>query len=95
MTSSKGMAPVSTDSMRDASQETKAPPPMVIAPPRPEAVKTATHDAAANDSEDQMARPLDVQDALGYLDRVKAQFQEQTEVYNRFLDIMKDFKSQV
>lgn len=40
------------------------------------------------------ARPLNVTDALGYLDCVKQQFQNQTDVYNRFLDIMKDFKSQ-
>lgn len=41
------------------------------------------------------ARPLNVTDALSYLDAVKNQFQNQPEVYNRFLDIMKDFKSQV
>lgn len=34
------------------------------------------------------------QDALSYLDQVKVQFVEQPDVYNRFLDIMKDFKSQ-
>lgn len=33
-------------------------------------------------------------DALSYLDQVKVRFVEQPEVYNRFLDIMKDFKSQ-
>ncbi|CAK7262925.1 Transcriptional regulatory protein sin3 [Sporothrix epigloea] len=33
-------------------------------------------------------------DALSYLDQVKIQFHEQPDVYNRFLDIMKDFKSQ-
>ena len=33
-------------------------------------------------------------DALSYLDQVKVQFQAEPEVYNRFLDIMKDFKSQ-
>ncbi|KAG9284179.1 hypothetical protein G9A89_022953 [Geosiphon pyriformis] len=39
-------------------------------------------------------RPLNVKDALSYLDQVKVQFSDQPEVYNRFLDIMKDFKSQ-
>ncbi|KAJ3048832.1 Transcriptional regulatory protein sin3 [Rhizophlyctis rosea] len=39
-------------------------------------------------------RPLNVKDALSYLDQVKIQFSDQPEVYNRFLDIMKDFKSQ-
>ena len=34
------------------------------------------------------------QDALSYLDQVKVRFQHQPDVYNQFLDIMKDFKSQ-
>ncbi|KAF1949433.1 hypothetical protein CC80DRAFT_271756 [Byssothecium circinans] len=32
-------------------------------------------------------------DALSYLDQVKVQFAEHPDVYNKFLDIMKDFKS--
>lgn len=32
-------------------------------------------------------------DALSYLDQVKVQFADHADVYNRFLDIMKDFKS--
>ncbi|KAI8084776.1 uncharacterized protein BX664DRAFT_267268 [Halteromyces radiatus] len=39
-------------------------------------------------------RPLNVKDALSYLDQVKIQFGDRPDVYNRFLDIMKDFKSQ-
>ncbi|KAF8140489.1 hypothetical protein EV363DRAFT_1152523 [Boletus edulis] len=41
------------------------------------------------------ARPLNVTDALSYLDAVKVQFQDKPDVYNHFLDIMKDFKSEV
>ena len=37
---------------------------------------------------------LKVEDALSYLDQVKYQFERQPEVYNNFLDIMKEFKSQ-
>eukprot|EP00126_Sphaerothecum_destruens_P001598 Sdes_comp15011_c0_seq1m3773 len=37
---------------------------------------------------------LKVEDALSYLDMVKVQFLEQPQVYNQFLDIMKEFKSQ-
>ncbi|GAA5976028.1 hypothetical protein JCM10908_005362 [Rhodotorula pacifica] len=37
---------------------------------------------------------LNVRDALSYLDRVKYTFADQTQVYDRFLTIMKDFKSQ-
>ncbi|THH20510.1 hypothetical protein EW146_g864 [Bondarzewia mesenterica] len=40
-------------------------------------------------------RPLNVTDALSYLDAVKIQFAEKPDVYNQFLDIMKDFKSQL
>ncbi|TFL03756.1 hypothetical protein BDV98DRAFT_503644 [Pterulicium gracile] len=43
---------------------------------------------------EQPDRPLNVTDALSYLDAVKIQFQDQPDVYNHFLDIMKDFKSQ-
>ena len=39
-------------------------------------------------------RPLNVKDALSYLEMVKIKFQERPDVYNQFLDIMKDFKSQ-
>jgi len=42
----------------------------------------------------QHARQLNVKDALSYLDQVKMQFSQEPEVYNQFLDIMKDFKSQ-
>ncbi|KAF2674478.1 hypothetical protein BT63DRAFT_419768 [Microthyrium microscopicum] len=40
----------------------------------------------------QAQQPI-LNDALSYLDQVKIQFQTQPDVYNRFLDIMKDFKS--
>lgn len=37
---------------------------------------------------------LKVEDALSYLDKVKYRFEKQPQVYNDFLDIMKEFKSQ-
>ncbi|WVR05681.1 hypothetical protein IAU60_002703 [Kwoniella sp. DSM 27419] len=40
-------------------------------------------------------RPLNVRDALSYLDQVKIQFNDQPDVYNRFLDVMKEFKGQI
>jgi len=42
----------------------------------------------------QQYQRLKVEDALSYLDKVKLQFSNQPEVYNKFLDIMKEFKSQ-
>jgi len=39
-------------------------------------------------------RELRVEDALMYLDQVKMEFGDQPQIYNRFLDIMKTFKSQ-
>ncbi|KZV99243.1 hypothetical protein EXIGLDRAFT_762773 [Exidia glandulosa HHB12029] len=39
-------------------------------------------------------RQLDVTDALSYLDMVKAQFHDSPDIYNKFLDTMKQFKSE-
>jgi hypothetical protein len=38
--------------------------------------------------------PINVTEALSYLDAIKLQFHDKPYVYNVFLDIMKDFKSQ-
>ena len=37
---------------------------------------------------------MNVSDALNYLDAVKQKFQDQPDVYNHFLDIMKEFKNE-
>ena len=37
---------------------------------------------------------LNVKDALSYLDQVKIHFSDNPDVYNKFLDILKDFKHQ-
>ena len=42
----------------------------------------------------QQYRTLKVEDALAYLEQVKAQFENQPRVYAKFLDIMKEFKAQ-
>ncbi|XP_065661588.1 paired amphipathic helix protein Sin3a isoform X2 [Hydra vulgaris] len=42
----------------------------------------------------QQYQRLKVEDALSYLDQVKLQFGNKPQVYNEFLDIMKEFKSQ-
>lgn len=44
-------------------------------------------------SSSQNQQPI-LNDALSYLDLVKVRFQEYPDIYNKFLDIMKDFKSQ-
>jgi paired amphipathic helix protein Sin3a len=64
-----------------------------------EPIAETMEDKADESSEDEAEtqateRPLNVRDALIYLDEVKKQFQDRPEVYNRFLDIMKEFKSQ-
>ncbi|CAY70276.1 Component of the Sin3p-Rpd3p histone deacetylase complex [Komagataella phaffii GS115] len=64
------------------SQADSNPQPQQLPPP------TALH-ASAN-----QYRPLNVKDALSYLDQVKVRFLDQPDVYNHFLEIMKDFKSQ-
>ena len=50
--------------------------------------------AMANQQQQQQFTRLKVEDALSYLDQVKLQFGNQPHVYNEFLDIMKEFKSQ-
>ncbi|KAI8606268.1 hypothetical protein EDD21DRAFT_298439 [Dissophora ornata] len=64
------------------------------APPPPQQTPPAPSGGAASGSSASNYRPLNVRDALSYLDQVKVQFQDHPDVYNRFLDIMKDFKSQ-
>ncbi|CDO73182.1 hypothetical protein BN946_scf185007.g237 [Trametes cinnabarina] len=69
--------------------------------PRPPSPHPDILDMSAADGAGQTGTPgeggraLNVSDALGYLDAVKQQFQDKPDVYNHFLDIMKDFKSQV
>jgi paired amphipathic helix protein Sin3a len=46
------------------------------------------------DPDEQQQRALKVEDALTYLDKVKTQFGDQPQVYNQFLDIMKNFKAE-
>lgn len=46
-------------------------------------------------SPDSTGPPLNVNDALAYLEVVKVKFENWPDIYNQFLDIMKDFKSQV
>jgi paired amphipathic helix protein Sin3a len=65
------------------------------ATPRPSTTDSPVIGASGAQASPEMGRALNVTDALSYLDAVKVQFNEKPEVYNRFLDIMKDFKSQV
>lgn len=64
---------------------------------KPSTPRPLTADSASSGQQPspEIGRPLNVTDALSYLDAVKVQFQDKPEVYNQFLDIMKDFKSQV
>uniref|UniRef100_A0A8C2WAV2 SIN3 transcription regulator family member Ab n=1 Tax=Cyclopterus lumpus TaxID=8103 RepID=A0A8C2WAV2_CYCLU len=50
--------------------------------------------APMTSTQGQQFQRLKVEDALSYLDQVKLQFGNQPQVYNDFLDIMKEFKSQ-
>ncbi|KAF6004791.1 Paired AMPhipathic helix protein [Cyanidiococcus yangmingshanensis] len=48
-----------------------------------------------SDSDDgHQSRTLKVEDALAYLEQVKAQFEDRPRIYAKFLDIMKEFKAQ-
>ncbi|KAF2154652.1 hypothetical protein K461DRAFT_238036 [Myriangium duriaei CBS 260.36] len=60
--------------------------PSFLAPP------AAAQAAAQANAQGQGQQPI-LNDALSYLDQVKIQFVDHPDVYNQFLDIMKDFKS--
>jgi len=63
--------------------------------PRPRTAGEADNTSHGSGTQKSPDRPLNVTDALSYLDAVKVQFQDKPDVYNHFLDIMKDFKSEV
>ena len=56
--------------------------------------QTHNNTPSQGQQQQQQFQRLKVEDALSYLDQVKAQFGNQPQVYNDFLDIMKEFKSQ-
>ncbi|KAJ7598551.1 hypothetical protein C8J56DRAFT_769732 [Mycena floridula] len=53
------------------------------------------HPGSGNSPAGNSERRLNVTDALSYLDAVKTTFDGKPEVYNHFLDIMREFKSQI
>lgn len=56
--------------------------------------QSQTPSAAPPQSSQHQFQRLKVEDALSYLDQVKLKFNDKPQVYNDFLDIMKEFKSQ-
>ena len=67
--------------------------PLPTPPPAGAAQQAAAAADAAGAGQPSYHR-LKVEDALSYLDQVKSKFQNNPEVYNDFLDIMKEFKAQ-
>ncbi|XP_062849740.1 SIN3 transcription regulator family member Aa isoform X2 [Trichomycterus rosablanca] len=67
-----------------------------VQPHGPALVQSHAHppNPTASAQGQQQFQRLKVEDALSYLDQVKLQFGSQPQVYNDFLDIMKEFKSQ-
>ncbi|PPJ57620.1 hypothetical protein CBER1_04779 [Cercospora berteroae] len=62
------------------------------APPPPQQQQQQMAQGQQGQGQGQGQQPI-LNDALSYLDQVKVQFADHPDVYNRFLDIMKDFKS--
>lgn len=87
-TQTSGTANASDGGPRLTSQPTTTRQPSPAPPPPPQQQPSQTNNDSTN------YRPLNVRDALTYLDQVKVQFSARPDVYNQFLDIMKDFKSQ-
>ncbi|KAI9485516.1 MAG: hypothetical protein EXX96DRAFT_545381 [Benjaminiella poitrasii] len=76
---------------------TSIPPPSSLSEVKKRTISTTTATTAQSllaDDDVSPYRPLNVTDALTYLDQVKTCFIDQPIIYNKFLDIMKDFKSQ-
>jgi len=72
--------------------------PMVVDDPAPAAGPpqlSGRHSPVVPQNYTSTERPLNVTDALSYLDAVKVQFHDQPDVYNHFLDIMKEFKNEL
>lgn len=69
------------------------PPPGNVNVAMSQSVSSATQAQTTGAGQAQFQR-LKVEDALSYLDQVKYKFGNQPQVYNDFLDIMKEFKSQ-
>lgn len=68
--------------------------PQVSAMPPTQPSGNLTSAQQSQQSQQQQFQRLKVEDALSYLDQVKFKFGSQPQVYNDFLDIMKEFKSQ-
>ncbi|SCU80912.1 LADA_0B10176g1_1 [Lachancea dasiensis] len=86
MSSSKGFSVASLDN------------PMPVQHQQPQQLvqndNSARTSLSAEHSQDPSFKPLNFKDALSYLEQVKFQFSTRPDVYNHFLDIMKDYKSQ-
>jgi len=61
---------------------------------RPAQMKRGRPDHEAQPPPKKLNAGPKVKDAMGYLEKVKQKFSQKPQVYNQFLDIMKDFKSQ-
>ncbi|CAG2057842.1 unnamed protein product, partial [Timema podura] len=68
--------------------------PLGIANPTVTTTGISQQQSQQQQSQQQQFQRLKVEDALSYLDQVKYKFGNQPQVYNDFLDIMKEFKSQ-
>lgn len=97
-TTVKSPLPALKDILNPFALDAPSTPPQALAvPPRSQATTPTTMLGGTpngTDGRSPEGRPLNVTDALSYLDAVKVQFQDKPDVYNHFLDIMKDFKSQ-
>ncbi|KZT41566.1 hypothetical protein SISSUDRAFT_1042638 [Sistotremastrum suecicum HHB10207 ss-3] len=78
----------------ELSQNDSSLPQSRIPSPVPKPEQDVDDDMLGEDAGENPPRSLDINHALVYLDRVKAQFEHKPNTYSRFLDIMKEFKSQ-
>lgn len=54
---------------------------------------TTSSNPPSNTSTNSSTQSMQLNDAFAYLDRVRAEFADQPEIYNKFLQVMREFKS--
>ena len=56
-------------------------------------VSTASSSNISSSGSASTTQSMQLNDAFAYLDRVRAEFADQPEIYNKFLQVMREFKS--
>lgn len=64
-----------------------------VAIPISSTTPTSTSSNVTSTGSTSTTQSMQLNDAFAYLDRVRAEFADQPEIYNKFLQVMREFKS--